>query len=54
MAENALIRSGGKKTRAWKLLGYKNRFSMLRRVKRIMNKHPELAERFPELKKGCS
>jgi len=52
MAENALIRSGGKKTHAWKLLGYKNRFSMLRRVKRIMNKHPELAERFPELKKA--
>jgi hypothetical protein len=25
---------------------------MLRKVKRIMNEHPELAERFPELKKA--
>jgi DNA-binding NtrC family response regulator len=54
IAENALIRSGGKKTQAWKLLGYKNRFAMLRRVKRIMSKHPELMERFPELKKSYS
>ncbi|MCG2831314.1 MAG: sigma-54 dependent transcriptional regulator [Desulfobacteraceae bacterium] len=54
MAENALIRSGGKKTEAWKLLKYKNRFSMLRRVKRIMSEHPDLAEQFPELKKSYS
>ena len=52
MVENALVRCGGKKTQAWKLLGYKNRFSMLRRVKRIINEHPEVAERFPELKKN--
>ena len=54
MAENALIRSGGKKGEAWKLLKYKNRFTMLRRVKRIISEHPELAERFPELKKSYS
>ncbi|MBC2696211.1 MAG: sigma-54-dependent Fis family transcriptional regulator [Desulfobacteraceae bacterium] len=54
MVENALIRSGGKKMQAWKLLNYKNRFTMLRRVKRIMSEHPELTEQFPELKKSYS
>jgi DNA-binding NtrC family response regulator len=54
MVEEALIRSGGRKTQAWKLLGYHNRFSMLRRVRRIMSEHPELVERFPELKKSYS
>jgi len=54
MAENALIRSGGKKGEAWKLLKYKNRFTMLRRVKRIISEYPELAERFSELKKSYS
>jgi len=52
MVENALLQSGGKKTQAWKLLGYKNRFAMLRRVKRILSDYPDLAERFPELRKG--
>ncbi len=52
LAEKALIQSGGKKTQAWKLLGYKNRFAMLRRVKRILSDYPDFAERFPELKKG--
>jgi DNA-binding NtrC family response regulator len=51
MVETALIRSGGKKTEAWKLLNYPNRFSMLRRVKKIMNEYPEIADKFPELKK---
>ena len=54
MAENALIKSGGKKGEAWKLLKYKNRFTMLRRVKRIMSEHPDLTEQFPELKKSYS
>ena len=54
LVENALIRSGGKKGEVWKLLNYKNRFTMLRRVKRIMSAHPELAERFPALKKSYS
>jgi len=44
----------GKKTEAWKWLGYKKRFSMLRRVKRIMSEYPGLAEQFPELKKSYS
>lgn len=54
MAENALIKSDGKKGEAWKLLKYKNRFTMLRRVKRIMSEHPDLTEQFPELKKSYS
>ncbi len=51
MVEEALIRSGGKKTEAWKLLKYPNRFSMLRRVKRILEQYPDLAERFPGVRK---
>ena len=54
MVEDALIRAGGKKTQAWKLLKYRDRFSMLRRVKRIMKEYPDLAERFPELRKNYS
>lgn len=54
MVEDALIRAGGKKTQAWKLLKYRDRFSMLRRVKRIMKEYPDLAERFPELRKSYS
>lgn len=52
MVERALIETGGKKTEAWKLLGYQNRFSMLRRVKKILEQYPELAEEYPEVKKG--
>ncbi len=52
MIERALLQSGGKKTRAWKLLGYKNRFTMLRRVKRILADYPDLAQGFPELRKA--
>jgi len=51
MVESALIRAGGKKTEAWKLLKYPNRFTMLRRVKKILEQYPELAERFPEVRK---
>ena len=51
MVENALIRTGGKKIEAWKLLNYRNRFSMFRRVKRIMSEYPDLAEQFPQVKR---
>ncbi len=51
MVETALIRSGGKKTEAWKLLDYPNRFTMLRRVKKIIHEYPDIADKFPELKK---
>ncbi|MFQ5901310.1 MAG: sigma-54-dependent transcriptional regulator, partial [Thermodesulfobacteriota bacterium] len=51
MVEDALIHTGGKKTEAWKLLNYPNRFTMLRRVKRIMSEYPDIAEKFSEVKK---
>ena len=49
MVDKALIQSGGKKTETWKLLNYPNRFTMLRRVKRIIGEYPEIADKFPEL-----
>lgn len=52
LVDEALKKSGGKKTEAWKLLKYPNRFSMLRRIKRIMTEYPELADKFPVLKKS--
>jgi transcriptional regulator with PAS, ATPase and Fis domain len=54
MVEEALIRSGGKKTEAWKLLNYTNRFVMRRRVKRILENYPDLINNFPEVKKNYS
>ncbi len=52
LIETALRHSGGRKTEAWKLLGYSNRFSMLRRVKKIIGDFPELVERFPLIKRS--
>lgn len=54
MVEDALIRAGGKKTEAWKLLKYRDRFSMLRRVKRIIKEYSDIAEQFPEVMKRYS
>ena len=54
MIENAMIKTGGKKTEAWKLLKYRDRFSMLRRVKRIIKEYPELVEQFPEVRRNYS
>lgn len=54
MVENALIMSGGRKTEAWKLLEYRNRFSMLRRVKRILGQYPDMASKFPEVMRNYS
>jgi DNA-binding NtrC family response regulator len=54
MVEDALMRSGGKKTEAWKLLKYPNRFAMLRRVKKILGDYPDLSDKFPELKRTYS
>jgi transcriptional regulator with GAF, ATPase, and Fis domain len=52
LVSEALIQSGGRKTEAWRLLEYPNRFSMLRRIKRLLNEYPELLEKFPEVKKS--
>jgi len=45
--DEALKKSKGKKTLAWKLLGYKSRYAMLRRIKRILNEFPELIDKYP-------
>jgi DNA-binding NtrC family response regulator len=45
--ERALAQTGGKKTEAWKLLGLNDRFALRRRVRRILQSHPQLAEQFP-------
>ncbi len=42
----------GKKTEAYKLLGYSNRFALRRRVLTIFNKYPELINSFPEVKEA--
>lgn len=39
----------GKKTEAWKMLGYNDRFAMRRRVRAILRKYPDIAAAFPKL-----
>jgi DNA-binding NtrC family response regulator len=46
-AEQALKEVEGKITEAWKLLGYNDRFVFSRRIRRILERHPEVAEAFP-------
>lgn len=45
--ERALKMTGGKKTEAWKLLGYNDRFALRRRVIKIMEDFPDLVHQFP-------
>jgi len=54
MIEKALLQTGSKKTKAWKLLNYPDRYSMLRRVKNILKNpsHLSLFEKYPEVKKA--
>ena len=46
----ALEHSKGKKTVAWKLLGYKSRYAMLRRIKKISSEFPQLIEKYKFVK----
>ncbi|MEM2367343.1 MAG: sigma-54 dependent transcriptional regulator [Candidatus Bathyarchaeia archaeon] len=48
--EEALKLTRGKKTEAWKLLGYHDRFTFYRRVRRILKRYPHLVEEFPQVK----
>jgi DNA-binding NtrC family response regulator len=50
LIEKALQQVQGKKTEAWKLLGLNDRFALLRRVKKIAERYPELLADFPFLK----
>lgn len=45
--EKALKATLGKKTEAWRLLGYNDRFALRRRVKRILEQYPRLQGEFP-------
>lgn len=49
--EKALQSSEGKITAAWTLLGYNDRFTMLRRIRSIARKYPDVMLSFPLLKK---
>lgn len=48
--ERALQQVQGKKTEAWKLLGLNDRFALLRRVKKIADRYPNLINDFSFLK----
>lgn len=47
LINQALVKSEGKKSEAWKMLGLNDRFALLRRVKKIAEKAPELIADFP-------
>ncbi len=49
LIEQALQSAQGKKTEAWKLLGYHDRFALYRRVKRILQQYPHLRQEFPTI-----
>ena len=46
-AEQALKAAEGKITEAWKLLGYNDRFVFSRRIRRILERYPNVAGDFP-------
>lgn len=48
--EEALKKTTGKKTEAWKLLNYNDRFALRRRVKTILRSFPHLIDKFPYIK----
>jgi DNA-binding NtrC family response regulator len=48
--QQALQATSGKKTEAWKLLGYNDRFTLYRRVRRILTQYPILKQEFPLLR----
>ncbi len=50
--EKALRILGGKKTEAWRLLGYNDRFAMRRRIEIIANRFPHLLNSFPYIREN--
>ncbi|MBI1929832.1 sigma-54-dependent Fis family transcriptional regulator [Candidatus Poribacteria bacterium] len=48
--EEALQKTDGKKTEAWKLLGYNDRYAMKRRVSRMLQEYPDLISEFDYLR----
>ena len=49
--EQALKRCNGRKTKAWSLLGYNDRFALRRRVDAIKQRYPHLFRELPYLRK---
>lgn len=47
--EQALQMTGGKKTEAWRLLGYHDRFTFTRRIRRLLTQYPHLGSEFPHV-----
>lgn len=45
----ALRTAHGKKAEASRILGYNDRFAMYRRVRRILEQHPQMKDEFPQL-----
>jgi len=52
--EKALTQSAGNKKLAAKLLGYRNRITLYRRIERILKRYPHLLREFPDIKKFIS
>ena len=50
--EQALRNVDGKKTEAWKLLKYNDRFAIRRRIEILTERYPHLLDSFPYTKKG--
>lgn len=50
--ESALNQAGGRKNVAARLLGYNDRFALLRRVKAILERYPQLARGLHSVKEG--
>lgn len=51
MADSALRVSNGRKIDACKLLKYSNRFTMIKRLKKLISTYPDIAVRYPILNK---
>jgi two-component system response regulator AtoC len=48
--EKALKQSKGKKAKAWKILGYNDRFTLYRRITQILQRFPHLSDEFSGIK----
>lgn len=50
--ERALSACGGKKSEAWRLLGLNDRFVLTRRVRRLLERFPQLAAHFEQVQRA--
>jgi DNA-binding NtrC family response regulator len=52
--EKVLQMTKGRKSEAWKILGYNDRYSLYRRVRRIAEQYPHAVSEFPLVKKSLA